>query len=305
MTENYDLIIIGGGPGGLSAAIYAARYNLKTLVIVKERGGLVTKTHLIENYPGYDSLTGPELMGKIEEHAKKYNIEIVDDIVNKIKKEKDLFEMQTLNSKQTYKAKAVILATGSERRKLNISGEKEFDGKGVSYCATCDGMFFRNKEVIIVGGSDSATKEALMLSEHCKKVYIVYRGNKLRAEPINLDRALKKENIEIIYNTNITEIKGEQIVKSVVFDKPYNNLNEFPIQGVFVEIGQIPNSELAKQLGAELNEKGEIIVTREMRTNIKNLYAIGDVTDFTFKQAIVAASAGSIAAWSTYLDLEK
>jgi len=300
--ETYDLIIIGGGPGGYSAAIYAARYNMKTLVIAKERGGLITKTHLIENFPGIITATGFELMDKIEKHVKHYNIPIVDDIVIQAKKEGDNFKLTTQGEKE-YIAKSVVLATGSNRRKLNILGEKEFDGKGVSYCATCDAMFFRGKDACIVGGSDSAAKEALMLSEHCKKVYIIYRQQKLRAEPINYDRVIAKDNIEIIYNTNIKEIKGEQVVQKVILDNEYKGSNELELQGVFIEIGQLPNSKIAKDLGCKLNDKDEIIVNREMRTNVQKVYAIGDVTDFKFRQAIVAASAGSISAWSAYTDL--
>ena len=301
--EIFDVAIVGGGPAGYSAAIYAKRYNLKLLLIVKERGGLVTKTHLIENYPGYASLSGLQLMEKFEEHLKYYNIDITDDMVVDLKEENGVYKLITPNSE--YYARSVILATGTKRRELNVPGEKEFYGKGVSYCATCDAMFFRNKVVCVIGGSDSAAKEALVLSEHCKKVYIIYRRGELRAEPINKQRVLEKENIEIIYNTNITEIKGDKLVNKVILDNPYNGSNELEVQGVFIEIGEIPQSELAEKLGIELTEKKEIKVDKFMRTSKKLVYAAGDVTDFEFRQAIVSAAQGSIAAWSAFEDLTK
>lgn len=304
MNEIYDLIIIGGGPGGYSAGIYAARYNLKTLIIAKERGGLVTKTHLIENYPGFKSLSGFDLMQNIEDHVKNYDVPIVDEVIISVKNEKNIFKLKTEGNKE-YQAKAIILATGSNRRTLDILGENEFNGKGVSYCATCDGMFFRKKDVCVIGGSDSATKEAIMLSEICNKVYIIYRGNKLRAEPINFNRISKKENVEIIYKTNLKKIKGDKLVNKVILDNKYKGSDEIEVAGVFIEIGQIPNSDIAKQLNVELNEKGEIKVDRNQRTNIKGVYAVGDVTDFAFKQAITAAAQGSIATWSAHADLEK
>jgi len=301
--EIFDVAIVGGGPAGYSAAIYAKRYNLKLLLVVKERGGLVTKTHLIENYPGYSSLSGLQLMEKFEEHLKYYNIDITDDMVVDIKEENGIYKLITPNTE--YYARSVILATGTKRRELNVLGEKEFYGKGVSYCATCDAMFFRNKIVCVIGGSDSAAKEALVLSEHCKKVYIIYRRGELRAEPINKQRVLEKENIEIVYNTNITEIKGDKLVNRVVLDNPHIGSNELEVQGVFIEIGEIPQSELAEKLGIELSEKKEIKVDKFMKTSKKLVYAAGDVTDFEFRQAIVSASQGGIAAWSAFEDLTK
>ena len=301
--KSYDLVIVGGGPGGYSSAIYAARYNMKILVIVKERGGLITKTHLVENYPGFKSLTGFELMDNIENHVNEYGVEIIDDIVVDSKKNKDgEFEVLTESGK-SFVTKAIILATGSNRRKLDVKGEKDFDGKGVSYCATCDGMFFRGKDVCVIGGSDSAAKEALMLSEHCKKVYIIYRGDKLRAEPINMNRVLKKDNIEIVYGSNLKEVVGDTVVSGVVLDNDYKGSNKINLQGVFIEIGQIPNSSIAKRLGCDLTSGGEIIVDRTQRTSVEKVYAIGDVTDFAFRQAIVATSAGSVASWSAFNDL--
>ncbi|MEM4755642.1 MAG: FAD-dependent oxidoreductase, partial [Candidatus Woesearchaeota archaeon] len=207
-TTIYDFIIIGGGASGYSAAIYAARYGMKTLVITKERGGLITTTHLVENWPGFAKISGQELMDKIEAHVKEYPVTIVDDYVTTAEKKGLVFLLTTESGKQ-YQGYALLLATGTKRRILNVPGEKEYYGKGVSYCATCDGPLFRNKRVGVVGGSDSAAKEALFLSEHAKEVYIIYRRQEIRAEPINKERVYSNPKITIIPNTNVVEICGD------------------------------------------------------------------------------------------------
>ncbi len=302
--ETYDVIIIGGGPGGYSAGIYASRYELKTLIIAKERGGLITKTHLVENYPGFPSLSGTELMKHIEEHVKANNVEIKDDIVESITKENNHFLVKTYSAE--YKAKAVIVATGSEHRKLNVPGEKEYYGRGVSYCATCDGAFFKDKIIGVVGGSDSAAKEALLLSQYGKKVYIIYRREKIRAEPINARRVEENPKIEIIPNTNIVEIKGdEQKLTHVIFDKPYKGSKEFKLDGLFIDIGHIPQNDIVKPLNPELNEKGELVVDKYMKTSVPGLFGAGDNINFSFKQAIVSAAQGATAAYSAFEYLQK
>jgi len=300
----YDFVIIGGGPAGVSAAIYAARFRLKTLLITKQYGGYIINTHLIENYPGFPSLSGYELMEKFKEHIDAFDIKVTDGEVEDIEKKGDIFILNA--GKERYEAKAVLLATGTVHRELNVPGEKEFTGRGVSYCATCDAAFFRDKVVCVVGGSDSAAKEALLLSEYCKKVYIIYRREKIRAEPINAERVEKNDKIEIINNTNIVEIKGDQAVSSVVFD----NGREFPVEGVFVEIGHIPLSDLAKKVGAELDSDNEVIVDRIGRTNIPGFYSAGDVTNHPHKQVIIAAAMGVSSAIDAYdyigkLDVQK
>jgi thioredoxin reductase (NADPH) len=190
----------------------------------------------------------------------------------------------------------VVIATGSERKKLGVPGEEEFAGRGVSYCATCDGPFYRDKIVSVIGGSDSAAKEALFLSQNVKKVYIIYRGEEIRAEPINKKRVEKNHKIEIIYKTNIVEIKGDNTVKSVIFD----NGTEFEVDGVFIEVGSIPNSDLAKRIGVKTNEKDEIIINRKSETNIPGIFAAGDVADAPFKQAITGVAEGVVAAYSAF-----
>ncbi len=228
------------------------------------------------------------------EHMDSLKIPYVSDEIRSIERVDDHFELHSFFQK--FKAYSICIATGSERRKLGIPGEEEFAGRGVSYCATCDGPFYKDKNVIVIGGSDSAAKEALFLAQSVNKVYIVYRGEEIRAEPINKKRVYENDKIEIIYKTKVVEIKGDTTVKSVIFD----NGKEFEIDGVFIEIGAIPKSELAKRIGVETNEKGEIIINRKSETNIPGIFAAGDVADAPFKQAITGVSEGVIAAYSAF-----
>lgn len=298
--EEYDLIIIGGGCAGYPAAVYASRFNLKTLVIAKEQGGLITTTHLVENYPGFISLSGPELADKLQKHVEANNVPIENDIVKSVEKLENHFIIKTDIMEKEYKAKAIILATGTKHKHLNANGEKEFQGRGVSYCATCDGPFFKNKIVGIVGGSDSAAKEAMVLSQNSSKVYMFVRS-KLKAEPINADRIKKIENVEIIEGVNIAEIKGDKKVSHVILD----NEQKIDLEGLFIAIGMLPQNELAKSLGCDLNEKGEIKIDRLSKTNIDGVFAAGDVTDAEWKQGIIASAEGSVAAYSAYEYIHK
>jgi len=193
-----------------------------------------------------------------------------------------------------------LISTGTKHRNLDVPGEKEFTGKGVSYCAVCDGAFFGGKEVAVIGGSDSAAKEALFLSEHASKVYIIYRKEKIRAEPINTERVEKNKKIQIINNTNVLEIKGEGMVTGVTLDRAYKGSKEFKLGGVFIEVGKLPRSALAKSLGVKLAKNGEIIVDKDMNTNIPGVYAAGDVISGGFKQAITAAAQGVTATNSAF-----
>lgn len=295
----YDLIIVGGGCAGYPAAVYAARFNLKTLVIAKEQGGLITTTHLVENYPGFISLTGQELADNLENHVKANNVPIMNDIVKSVEKKEDYFFVKTDILEKEFKAKAVVLATGTRHKHLDVTGEKEFSARGVSYCATCDGPFFRNKTVAIVGGSDSATKEAMVLSQTASKVYMLIRSH-LKAEPINADRLKKIENIEVVEGVNVKEIKGDKVLSHVILDKEYNGSSELKLDGLFIAIGQIPQSELAKSLGVETNDKGEVIVDKMSKTNVEGVFCAGDLTDMPWKQGIVGASQGSIAGYSAF-----
>lgn len=287
----YDMIIVGGGCAGLAASIYARRYNMNVLLLSESLGGTITTTHLVENYPGFTSLSGQELADRITDHAKANNVEMkLGDRVSSITKEGNIFKVDA------YEARTVLLATGTTYRKLGIPGEKEFSGRGVSYCATCDAPFFKGKNVIMVGGGDSAVKESLVLASHAKEVTIVYRGEKLRPEPINLKRMEATPNIKVIYKTNLTEILGDQTVTKVKFDTG----TEMPTQGVFVEIGRIPLTDMVNNLGVEKNEKGEIKINLMSETNVPGFYAAGDVTDTEWKQAIVGVAEGVKAAYMAF-----
>jgi len=312
-NDIYDFVIIGAGGSGLAGAMYAARLGLKTLVLGYSNGselpvgGVITTTNIVENYPGFIKLSGMELAKKIEDHTRSYDlVEIKEDKVEEIIKNNSLFDIKT--KKGNYQGKSILFATGTKWKKLpdNVKGAKEFENKGVNYCALCDGPLFRDKVVAIVGGSDSAAKDALVLAEHAKKVYIIARGENIRPEPINLERIKKKKRIEIITKTNIKEVKGDYLVKSIILDKPYKGKNELQVQGVFVAIGHIILSDLAKKLGVKTNEKGEIIINhKDSSTNIKGIFAAGDVSDKPFKQLITGVADACTAAHSAYEYLGK
>ncbi|MBY8990760.1 MAG: FAD-dependent oxidoreductase [Candidatus Lokiarchaeota archaeon] len=294
LNKTYDLIVLGGGPTAIGCAIYAARFAMNVLVIGKVFGGLIATTHVVENYPAITTISGQGLMEMFREHMNSLNIPYISDEIRSIEKVEDHFELNSFFQK--FKAYSICIATGSERKKLGVPGEEDFAGRGVSYCATCDGPFYKDKIVAVIGGSDSAAKEALFLAQNTKKVYIIYRGEEIRAEPINKKRVSKNEKIEIIYKTNIKEIKGDNTVNSVVFD----NGKDFEVGGVFIEIGSIPNSDLAKRIGVETNQKGEIRINRKSETNIPGIFAAGDVADAPFKQAITGVSEGVVAAYSAF-----
>ncbi len=294
--EKYDLIIVGGGCSGYSAAMYASRFNLKTLIITVQRGGLITTAHLVENWPGEISLKGYELSDKLEEQVKFNNVEILDDKVVELKKlDNGEFELKTSNKELTLYSKTILLATGTNHKSLDLEEEKRFRGKGVSYCATCDGFFYKNKIVGVVGGADSAIKEAFVLSQTAKKVYMFIRTH-LKGEPINNDKIESCENIEPITGVCVEKILGEKFVEGVKLD----NGEEIAIDGLFVSIGLIPQNSLAKQLNVELNKRGEIITNTKQETNIKGLFASGDITNGHWKQAIVASAQGSVSAHTAF-----
>jgi thioredoxin reductase (NADPH) len=292
--KTYDLIVLGGGPTAIGCAIYAARFAMDVLVIGKIFGGLIATTHVVENYPAITTISGQGLMEMFREHMNSLNIPYISDEIRSIEKVEDHYELHSFFQK--FKAYSICIATGSERKKLGVPGEDNYAGRGVSYCATCDGPFYSDKVVCVIGGSDSAAKEALFLAQNVKKVYIIYRGKEIRAEPINKQRVNKNEKIEIIYETNIVEIKGTTNVKSVIFD----NGKEFEVDGVFIEVGSIPNSDMAEKIGVKTNEKGEIMINRKSETNIPGVFAAGDVADAPFKQAITGVSEGVIAAYSAF-----
>jgi len=294
----YDVIIIGGGVSGFGAAMYAGRFELKTLLIGDIMGGVIITTNEVANYPGFKMLTGTELSDKLREHALEYNVEMITDKATKVEKTSHGFKVHIED--KSFDTHTVIFATGTEWRKLGVPGEKEFSGRGVHYCALCDGAFYKDKVVALIGGSDSAAKDALVLTEYAKKVYIIYRGEQIHPEPVNLRRVLANKKIEIINNTNVTEIKGDKFVNKVILDKEHDGSKEFPVEAVFVAIGHIALSSLAKELGVALDKKGEVIIDRHGFTNMPGVYAAGDVVNTDFKQAITGVAEGVTAAYNAY-----
>jgi thioredoxin reductase (NADPH) len=288
----YDLIIIGGGPAGLSAAIYAARFMMKVLVLAKVPGGTISEASIVGNYPGYVSISGFELMQKIEEQAKNLGVEIEYEEATDIKEGKHF----VIN--KSYEGKYILIASGTNRRKLNVPGEKQYAGKGVSYCFTCDAPLFREKRVAVVGGSDSAATAALLLRDYATKVYIIYRKEKLRAEPILIKQIEREKKIEIITNTLVTEIRGRQMMTSVML----NTGKELEIEGLFVEIGADPENQLAGKLGLKIDDEGYITVDKAQKTSRDKVYAAGDITNNSnkFRQVITACAEGAVAAESIY-----
>ncbi len=301
----YDFIVIGGGCSGLSAGMYATRLGLKTLVFAELPGGLITTTHLVENWPGIITTTGPDLAMALYNHAEASGAEIKNEIVSKIEKLPDVNgfpQFKTITSTGEYISKTILIATGSHHRKLGAPGEAEFESKGVSYCALCDGAFFKNKVVGVVGGGDSAAKEALFLSEHASKVYIIVRKDILRAEPINAQRVGQNQKIEVLFNTEVESISGAKSMERVKLKEGKGKLSgkEIEMQGIFMAIGQYPQTGLAKSLGVDLNAKSEIIINRKSETNVRGVFAAGDCCDSEFKQAITGSAEAVIASYYAF-----
>ncbi|PIN86553.1 hypothetical protein COV19_04180 [Candidatus Woesearchaeota archaeon CG10_big_fil_rev_8_21_14_0_10_44_13] len=299
----HDLIIIGGGCAGLSAGIYSARYNIKTLIITKEMGGVLNEAHKVENWPGTRSISGLDLMMKMREHAEGLGVEFVDEEVQKAEKKGKVFTIHT--GGKSYQSTALILAMGLKRRHLNVPGEEKFAGKGVSYCYTCDAAFFKNKVVGVVGGNDSAALAAILLSQYASRVYIIYRKDDIRAEPINKKAVEENDKIEVITGTNVVEVRGDKMLTTAILDKPYKGSKEFRLDGLFIEAGSVPSTIIAEQLGVKLNDNKMIIIDREKKTNVEGVYAAGDVTDTVMRQAITAAADGAIAALGAYQYIKK
>jgi len=302
--EKYDIVIVGAGPGGLTAGIYAGRQGTKNLIIDRDlAGGIGREVPEMENYPGFDNISGLELIEKMKAQAVK-NCELHEnENVLEIIKNDDEYRFTIKTDKDSYLSKTVILATGSSHRELNAKGEEEFKGKGVSYCATCDGFFFQGRDIIMVGGGNSALQEALYLNNLGANVTVVHRRDEFRAQK-HLQEQIKEKGINIIYNATVEEIKGDMLVDTVVLkDTKTGELSELPISGIFISVGYIPHTELAEQLGVNLDESGHIIIDKEQKTNIDYVYAIGDVC-VGLKQWVVACGEGAVAATSAYHDLK-
>ena len=295
----YDIIIIGGGPAGLSSGIYASRLGAKTLILEKlSPGGQITLSSEIENYPGICEVkSGIEFMACWPEQAKKFGCEIKSEEATKLTMENEKWKINTL--KNEYDAKAVIVATGSTPKRAGFDGEEEFIGRGVSYCAVCDGFFYKDKVVAVIGGGDTALEEALYLSKIAKKVYLIHRRNKFRAAPSTQKRVFNTENIEIIYNETVKKVFGKEFVEGIILSS-----KELKVDGVFVFVGMKVNNELVKDL-TKLNEWGEVMVDLNMKTSLDGLYAAGDIRENSVKQVVAAAGDGSIAAINAVKYIER
>ncbi len=293
----YDVIIIGAGPAGMTAAVYTARANLSTVIIERGvPGGQMANTEDVENYPGYDNILGPDLANKMLDHAKKFGTEYAYGDVKEIVDEKT-YKIVKAGNKE-YKAKAVIIATGNKARLLGVPGEQELAGRGVSYCAVCDGAFFKNKELVVVGGGDSAVEEAVFLTKFASKVTIVHRRDKLRAQKILQDRAYKNEKIDFIWDSTVEEIYGENKVEGVrIKNKNTNEVIEYKADGAFIYVGMVPLTSAFENLGIT-NESGYILTNEDMETKIAGIFAAGDVREKFLRQIVTATGDGSIAAMS-------
>lgn len=291
-----ETIIIGSGPAGLAAALYAARANLKPLVITgNELGGQIGTTTDVENFPGFpEGLTGPELVEKMQAQAERFGAEVKIDFIQKVDVSQWPFRLTSPSG--NYTAKTLIVATGASPRKLNVPGEAELTGRGVSYCATCDGFFFRDKDVVVVGGGDSALQEAIFLTRFARKVTVIHRRSTLRAEHILQTRARKNEKIDFIWDTVVTKINGDPGVNSIELKNVTTGETwTRPTDGIFIFIGHLPNSSLfAGQL--ERDEQGYLIIDQQLRTNVEGVWAAGEIADPIFKQAITSAGMGAAAA---------
>lgn len=295
---DYDLAIIGGGPAGLSAAVYASRGGMRTAIFEKALiGGQITTTADVENYPGFEeNLSGFDIAEKMQKQAEKFGTEIKQETIKSI--QNDGFGKMILTDSKEYKVKAVIVASGANPRKLDVPGESKFTGRGVSYCATCDGALYRGKTVAVVGGGDSAVEEALFLTKFAEKVYIIHRRDELRAVKLIQKRAFENEKIEIVWDSIVKEVHGNDFVEKLsLHNKKTKESSDLKVDGVFIYVGILPNNELVKS-DVELDEQGFILTDETMRTKTNGLYAAGDVVHKVLRQVITAASDGATAAFS-------
>ena len=297
-----QLIILGSGPAGYTASVYAARANLNPILITGlEVGGQLTTTTEVENWPGdHNNLQGPELMDRMKEHAEKYNVRIINDYIKAVDFKKN--PLALIGEKDEYVTDSLIIATGASAKYLGLASEKAFLGRGVSACATCDGFFYKDQEVAVIGGGNTAVEEALYLSNICSKVNVIHRRDEFRAEKILQDRLFKKVEegkIELILNSNLDEVIGDEVVNAIKVKDNNGNLNELNVQGVFVAIGHKPNTDIFE---GHLDMEGGYIKTNtgfnigSTSTSVPGVFAAGDVADYTYRQAITSAGFGCMAA---------
>ena len=299
--EERDVVIIGGGPAGLSAAVYCRRSGLKTVVLEKGNwGGAINRTEEIQNYPAVKHTSGPEMGKMFYEHAKAFNAELVTCTVNSIKLDGKYKVVSTSNG--DYKAKAVIVATGAEFRKLGCPGEAEYTGKGVSYCATCDAAFTEGAEVAVVGGGNTAVEEGCYLTQFADKVYIIHRRDKFRADEMAVELMLKNPKVQPVYNSVVVSIEGDgdMVQKAVLKNVKTGEISDLPVEFVFMFVGTRPNNELVKGLVKCTEPAGWVITDKSLMTSVPGIIAAGDVRDTTLRQVITAASDGALAGITSY-----
>jgi len=301
----YDIIIIGGGPAAISAGIYIARKKLKALIITKDWGGQMAYAPEIQNYPGFDSILGMDLVNKFVKHLKKNEIEIKE---GEEVREVGLADNSVIKAKTksaVYQAKSLIVATGRVAKKLGVPGEKEFFGKGITYCVTCDAPLFQDKRVAVIGRANAGLVTAIELTAYASKIYIIAAGDKLTADEALQDKIKKIDKIEIITNAKISEIKGDKFVTSLIYSNGTEDQDkELLVEGIFLAIGSLANSSFIKNL-VELNKQGEIKIDNKNRTSQPNIFAAGDITDVSHKQIIIATGEGAKAALNAYDFLKK
>jgi len=300
MKQSCDVLIIGGGIAGLSAALYAARYDLKTYIITKELGGATTTAWIIDNYPGAKHIDGFDLVKTVQNQAEELGAVILSGEATRLKRDEHRFIIET--SAGDIEANSIILALGSDRRHLGLPREHELLGKGVHYCATCDAPLYKSKKVVIVGGGDSSVKGAILASSHAEHVYLVTIEKSLHGEPINMDHLQKLRNVTVRSETTISALHGEDRLTGVMLRHNNGTIEELACDGIFIEIGALPTTDIAKEFGIELDEKGYIATNFMCETNIPGIMAAGDTTNMfgAFKQDITAAAQGAVAATATY-----
>ena len=300
--DHFDIVIAGQGAAGFAAALYAARYQTRAIVIGETFGGETAIGGSIENYPGYLDIDGFDLMMHFRSQAEKYDVPIVDDKITKIANADVCYEVET-ETGVVYQAQAVILAVGRERRKLGLEHEEEWVGRGVSYCSVCDAPLHRGNAVAVVGGGNAAVEGAILLAKYARQVYLIYRGaDFFRPDRVVVEELNRTNNVTHLLQTNVVELRGTDGVDGIVIDRPYSGSRELAVHGIFIEIGADPRAELAKQLGVALNDEEEVIVDRDMSTNVHGVFAAGDLTNASgnLKQTVTAAAQGAIAASTAY-----
>lgn len=304
MKNNTDLIIIGTGPAGYTSSIYASRYKINHIIFGQIHGGTITESHKVCNFPGFPAISGMELGLKMRDHAHRYGITEINTLVNSVTKKNDLFEI-TANDNKKYYSKYVILATGTRRRKLNIPAEQKFLGKGISYCATCDAFFYKDKTVAVIGGGDSATTSAIYLADVAKKVLIFLPEKELHGEAMWIEQVLSNSKIEVHYEKKIVDFEGDQTIEKIVVQDIASETvgtTRFEVDGIFIEIGAIPDTALLSSLKVKTNKNGYIKVERTQESSEENLYCVGDLSDGSngFAQVITACAEGAIAVNDIY-----